>query len=110
MDAIKFTCDVHCIRPNWAMHHWLDIYKLSAYRIYVNSDLITERTWLWDNSVYLQENIVVNLKDTHENSVRLVPIVEVAEQAEFEIKNLKLDNKNIEILDQSKLSISFKIK
>ena len=29
------------------------------YRAYVNSELFTERTWVWDNRFYLEENITI---------------------------------------------------
>lgn len=32
------------------------------YRVYVDDDLLTERDFTWDNSIYIRENILVNLE------------------------------------------------
>jgi hypothetical protein len=46
------TVDVHC--------HWSDIPPV--YRIYVDQDMITERTFGWPGyQVYIKENIICNL-------------------------------------------------
>jgi hypothetical protein len=31
------------------------------YRVYVDDDLLTERDFIWDNQIYVRENILVNL-------------------------------------------------
>ena len=45
-----------------------------AYRVYVNDDLLTERTWIWPAyEVYIKENLVVEL-DSNNNKIVLESI------------------------------------
>lgn len=51
---IEFTAEIHCRVPGENL----------SYRFYVDDDLITERTWAWDNSVYfINEHVLVNLEE-----------------------------------------------
>lgn len=45
------TCDVRC---NWHKHQ-------PKYRAYVNDELFTERTWVWENA-YLEETFQISAK------------------------------------------------
>jgi len=47
---VKIIADVHCDCA-------LD--QRPIYRLYVNDELFTERTWIWDN-VYLEETIPIS--------------------------------------------------
>ena len=68
MAEVNLMFEVHIKRPD------SDIYKqliqdwieesttvLPKYRIYVDDDLIVERSWMWHSGTFLQENIWVNL-------------------------------------------------
>jgi hypothetical protein len=46
---VRVLCDVHC--------DWEGLPPV--YRVYVNDELFTERTWIW-NDVYLEELIQIN--------------------------------------------------
>lgn len=47
-----FSVEVHC--------HWSE--KPPTYRIYVDNDLITERTFIWPSyKAFVRENIICNL-------------------------------------------------
>ena len=48
--------------------------KLPKYRIYVNDDLIVERDWIWDNNIYIEEDIWVDCELEQDCVVRLEPI------------------------------------
>ena len=48
--------------------------KLPKYRIYVNNDLIVERDWIWDNNIYIEEDIWVDCELEQDCVVRLEPI------------------------------------
>jgi hypothetical protein len=53
MTEYLITVDLYC---NWEV-------EPQAYRIYVDQDLLTERTYFWRNSEqYVQENIIVNIE------------------------------------------------
>lgn len=45
---VLVTCDVHC---KWTGEH-------PRYRVFVNDEMFTERTWIWHNE-YLEENIQI---------------------------------------------------
>ena len=48
----KLTVNVHCA----------DSALTPIYRLYVNSDLIAERTFIWDHTkTYITENLLLNL-------------------------------------------------
>ena len=47
-EFVIVECDVHC---KWTGPH-------PRYRCYVNDELFTERTWIWD-SVYLEEMLQI---------------------------------------------------
>lgn len=110
MTSLQVTCQIHCQRPNWAMYNRIDWYRISHYRLYVNSDLLTERTWIWDNSTFLEENICVSLIKDFEYMLYLEPVVRIVEQAEFKLLNFKSINEPLDILEQTNYSVKFKIK
>jgi hypothetical protein len=64
MKEIEITIDVFC--------HWL--VTKHDYRIYVDDDLLTERTYLWTNpNEFVREHIVVYL-EPGEHTIRLEPV------------------------------------
>ena len=46
---VKLLCDVSC---NWEGLQ-------PVYRAYVNDELFAERTWIWDNDIYLEEQFQI---------------------------------------------------
>jgi hypothetical protein len=47
MSETSITVEVHALQPRW-------IYiEQPKYRLYVNNDLITERTWIWDLNTFI---------------------------------------------------------
>lgn len=69
-----------------------DIYSTAqneSYRLYINSDLMTERTFLWDpESEYVEEHIIIQPESaaTYEVSVQ-----SVSSNACFSIRNVTVD-------------------
>jgi len=63
MTLLALSVDVHCNSTAEGA---------PVYRVYVDSDLLTERTWRWPAySVYVQENIEVDLEPgTHQLTVQ----------------------------------------
>jgi hypothetical protein len=82
----------------------------SRYRIYINQDLITERSWIWDNDTFLLENIWIHADKSIEYVLKLESIVIVPEQAKFCLENLK--SKNLEITNKAidDLQINFTLR
>lgn len=74
------TLDVH--------GHWSD--KVPIYRIYVNGDLLTERTFGWPgHKVFIRENMVCNL----ESGIHKLKIENVMGHGRFEINNLTVEGR-----------------
>jgi len=61
-----------------------------VYRIYVDNDLITERTFIWaGHETYIKENLVCNLKPgTH-----ILRVENASNHGEFKLNRLRIDNK-----------------
>jgi hypothetical protein len=53
VSTVELTIDVFC-QKNWD--------SSPVYRIYVDNDLLTERTWIWPSyEIFIKENILVDL-------------------------------------------------
>jgi len=106
----NITVEVYCFRPPWSQRNPIKMFNDSRYRIYINQNLITERSWIWDNNIYLLENIWIHADKSTEYIVKLDPVVTVPEQAKFCLENLK--SKNLEITSQAvdDLQINFTLR
>jgi hypothetical protein len=92
MSEINLTFEIHCQRPPWVIKNPLGNFTDSRYRVYVNDDLITERSWLWDNNIFLKENIWINTSIETQHTLKIEPIVRIPEQAVFTINDFKIAN------------------
>jgi hypothetical protein len=73
---LKF--DVHCYYDGYS----------PRYRVYIDDDLITERTFIWRTDQYIEENVVVEAPvGTHRFRVENVD----PELGTFTVENIKLD-------------------
>jgi hypothetical protein len=71
MNEVKITADIYCDHNFRPLEFATDGEK--SYRVYVNDDLITERTYIWHNNEYfVRENIVVRLP-AGEHKFKVVP-------------------------------------
>jgi len=70
MSEVSLRVQVHCLQPNWIEH------ENSRYRLYVNDDLITERTWIWPMNTYIEEEVLVEVPEGLSHTVRLETILE----------------------------------
>ena len=69
MSEVSLRVQVHCLQPNWIE------YENSRYRLYVNDDLITERTWIWNMNTYIEESLLVDVPEQISHTVRLETIL-----------------------------------
>lgn len=105
MIAVNLTVDVHCIRPAW-VHYLENIeYVNSIYRIYVNDDLLTERTW--DNNFIVREEIWIHVIRHRLYTIRLESVLVNPAQATFILDNLLITHPHQQdIINQNTLSFT----
>jgi hypothetical protein len=109
MAAVNILIDIHCSRPSWALEQLNANVLFPIYRIYINNDLITERTWLWDDEKLIRENIWAELDTSAVHKIKLQPILKIAGMARFKVDNLLVDNTPAAIQDFNDLEVSFTI-
>ena len=86
MNETIITVEVHALQPRWIDH------EQPRSRIYVNDDLITERTWVWDMQIYIEESMCVDLQPGVSHAVRLDLIkTKPMDLAQFGLQNLKIN-------------------
>ena len=86
MIETKITVQVHPLQPRW-------IYiEQPKYRLYVNDDLITERTWIWDIDTFIEENLQVEVPLGINHTIRLDLIKsDPTHLSQFGLQNLKIN-------------------
>jgi hypothetical protein len=61
MNEVKITADIYCDRNFRPLEFATDAQK--SYRVYMDGDLLTERTYIWDNAEqFVRENIIVDIE------------------------------------------------
>ena len=106
MNAVNILVDVHCIQPAWATYS-KHIEYVSKYRVYIDNDLLTERTWAWSNETYIQENIWIYAIEKSSHIVTIDPILILPEQAVFKLSNFTVVNTPFTSEQINDLTISF---
>jgi len=101
MNAVNLTVEVHCLKPSWVNH------ENNKYRIYVNDDLLTERTWIWELNTLINENIWVIIPANSTNTVRLEQILQDKSVAQFALRNLQVADAPFTSEQINDLTISF---
>ena len=107
MNEVNLTVEVHCQRPLWGIINPISKFTDSRYRIYIDNNLITERSWIWDNNIFLCENMWIYGENNKEYTVKLEPVVCIPEQAKFRINNFKITNTNADINKINDLQVIF---
>jgi hypothetical protein len=86
MKETKITVEVHALQPQWI------VTEKSKYRLYVNDDLITERTWIWDSQTFIEEDMQINAEIGISNNIRLELIKSnPMHLSQFGLQNLKIN-------------------
>jgi hypothetical protein len=106
MSEVNLKFEVHCYRPSWATQFSISKFFNSRYRIYVNDNLITERSWVWDNNIFLDEDVWVSDLDV-ENSLKLETVTHIPSQASFTINNFRVTNTSADIEKINDLQVNF---
>lgn len=92
MALVELSFNVHCYKPPWSTNHRDKKISTSAYRIYVDDDLITERTWLWCNDTVIVETLLVDINPEQGHNLKIEPVTYIPEQATFKISNFTFLN------------------
>lgn len=90
-DHICLTVDVHCNRPTWVFHSAFRNDRDTNYRLYINTDLITERSWIWESNHYISETIYITRPESGSLRIILEPVLKQPQSAFFSLKNIKID-------------------
>ena len=86
MNETNIVVQVHALQPNWIEH------EQPKYRLYVNDDLITERTWIWDQQTYIEEDLRVCVESGINHIIRLETIkADPMHLAQFGLQNLRIN-------------------
>jgi hypothetical protein len=112
MNAVNILVDVHCYRPAWTLKPTaLAEMRIPAqYRVYIDNDLVTERTWLWSNTTFIQENSWIIVEENSIHTVTIEPIYVnplFRAQGIFTINNLQVINQPFTSKQIDDLTISF---
>jgi hypothetical protein len=78
----SITVQVHALQPRWIEH------EKPNYRLYVNDDLITERTWIWDQQTFVEENIQIEVPTGINHTIR----IEIIKSDPFHLSQFGLQN------------------
>lgn len=103
MNDVNIKVQIHCLKPSWVD------YEKNKYRLYINDDMLTERSWIWSINTVIDEDIWVSLAPNAVNLIRLESILDPVDSiAKFTLMNLRVNNNAI-VDHGEQLEISFKI-
>ena len=72
-----------------------------TYRIYVDGDLITERTYLWNNNhEYVREHIIVYLEPGN-HTLKLEKVRSAGSLCDFYLKNFAINNQPAQLINNT---------
>jgi len=107
MYSATLTIDIHRIQPPWVSADLL--LNKNAYRLYVNDELLTERTWSFGDDLYVKEHIVLDSDNTNYNYTLKVLSAGIAPYTKFILKNLTSATEiNQEVLNENTIVFNFK--
>jgi len=112
MPFVNLQVEVHCQQPNWVSRPHNLKYQNPIYRIYLNGDLFTERTWIWDSKrIFISEDIWAQLGKNISYTIKLVPVLKNSAQAKFKLTNLEVNDVEEVVFDSvNDCQLTFKIR
>lgn len=91
MTEIHLSVDILC--------DWLGYEP--AYRVYVDGDLLTERTYCWDNQhQFVREHLILNI-GPGSHTLIIDPVKSLASQAHFKTANLTINDNPVALIDNT---------
>lgn len=103
---INLFVDIHCREEAWAYELGSTNYKKPVYRLYLNNELLTERTWIYSDDL-VREEIWVDIPRGFESTINLVPVMFDDKQATFGLDNLHADNFEVTVTWRNQHTITF---
>lgn len=86
MREARLTVEIHALQPRWIEH------ERPKYRLYIDDDLITERTWIWDQNTYVEETLDIAVSEGVSHTVRIEIIkFHPMHIAQFGLQNIKIN-------------------
>lgn len=86
MSLVSLAVEIHCVRPTNTG---------PVYRVYVDHDLLTERTWIWPAyNVYIDEHIEIDVEPGTHN----VRIENCTPNSELASRNLRVNGEGVQDL------------
>jgi len=85
MAEVNLRVQVQVLQPRW-----IDS-ETNKYRLYVNDDLITERTWIWNINSVVEEDIWIEVPINIAHIIRIEPILVTKSIAQFGLRNFKVN-------------------
>ena len=110
MLEVNLTFEIHCQRPPWGIENRFSKFTNNRYRIYINNDLITERSWIWDNNIFLKESVWIKSITDLQHILKIEPIVCIPEQAKFSVNNFKVTNLEADSTKIDDLQVNFTLR
>ena len=107
MNAVNITVSVQCIRPLWVLLLLNDPRVTTMYRLYIDDNLLTERTWAWSDNTFIQENIWMYAEKDSVHVVTIQPIVKHPDTAAFSLSNFTVVDQPFTSEQINDLTISF---
>jgi hypothetical protein len=92
MLEVNLIFEVHCRRPPWGIINPISKFTDSRYRVYVDDDLITERSWGWNDNIFLKESVWIKSINGCDHILKIEPVVCIPEQAVFSADNFEIAN------------------
>lgn len=89
---VKFSFDLFC---DWKR-------QPPTYRVYVNNELFTERTYIWGGTQHLQEVLQLSAPPGKYN-IRVDNLGDP--ECQFKVRNLKIDNGSARVIDSKTIEV-----
>ena len=96
------SVEVHCLQPRWVEQ------ENSKYRLYIDDELLTERNWIWNQSTYIVEHMVVDLEQNSSHTIKVEVIkTNPSYLTQLGLNNLIVNEHAQDCLDGTSNSLSF---
>jgi len=97
MAVYQLIVEVHCQLPDWLLDPATaettfpdsTCGSTPMYRLYINDEMLIDRSWIWGNNKFIRENLVVEMPElTSDNRLIIVAVrSRTAPTVRFSLKN-----------------------